>query len=234
MKPNRPLQAIAFFAALLAGCGGRQAPEPTASEPRSTEDGAVGDVPPLPEPEDYAAKLDSRERYWWQQPEDVVEMLRCKRGMTVVDLGSGTGYFIPYLSRAVGREGRVFALDVDRGMVERLYERVARDRMHNVTPVIVAVDDPSLTPRSADRILVVNTWHHLENRVEYAEKLFSALRTHGEILIVDFDMNSPKGPPPAHRLEPTVVADELEAAGFAVARIVENLPYQYAVRGFVR
>ena len=161
-------------------------------------------------------------------------MLHCEPGMTVVDLGAGTGYFLPYLSRAVGRDGRVLALDVDRGMIDHLFARVAKERIHNVTPVVVPPDDPCLTPRSVDRILIVNTWHHLDDRIAYAELLRTGLRHEGELLIVDFEVDSPKGPPSQFRVAPADVAAELEAAGFAVARVSESLPYQYVVRGFVR
>lgn len=219
---------------LVMGCGGTQPPESTPSPSEGAVPGASGEPSGLPAPQSYAAELDSRERYWWQQPEQVVDMLRCEPGMTVVDLGAGTGYFLPYLSRAVGRDGRVLALDASRDMVEHLFARVARERLRNVTPVIVAYDDPSLTPRSADRILVVNTWHHLPNRVEYAERLRAALRTGGELLVVDFEVDSPEGPPPDHRLEPLQVAEELESAGFSVARLSEKLPYQFVIRGVVR
>lgn len=240
----RTLTSTAILAALTLpmGCGGARPTERSSPAADVQTPGSVGEPssPPhpepsgLPDPESYAAQMDARERFWWQQPQKVVDMLRCAPGMTVVDLGAGTGYFLPFLARAVGRNGRVLALDASRAMVERLFERVARERLRNVKPVVVPFDDPSLTPRSADRVLVVNTWHHLPNRIEYAERLRSALRTGGEVLVVDFEMDSPRGPPPEHRLEPLRVADELEAAGFAVSRLSETLPYQFVIRGVVR
>ncbi|MEM7138754.1 MAG: methyltransferase [Myxococcota bacterium] len=215
---------IFVVAAIIVGCGGsteRPPPAPT------------GTSPALPSPESYAAQLDSEERYWWQRPERVVELLRCAPGMTVVDLGAGTGYFVPYLSRAVGLSGRVLALDVDPAMIDTLSRRVVRERLHNVTAVRVSDDDPALTPRSTDRVLVVNTWHHLENRTAYAEALGSALRTGGELLVVDFTEDSPKGPPESHRLPPGQVLSELRQAGFEADLVEAGLPYQYVVRGRV-
>lgn len=215
---------------LLSACGGQtSANTRAASEGQATETSPV----PLPDPAVYAAELDAKERYWWQQPEAVVEMLACAPGMTIVDLGAGPGYFIPYLSRAVGPSGRVYALDVDPTMVEHLVRRVAQERLHNVTPVLVPPENPSLSPRAADRVLVVNTWHHLTDRVAYAKHLREALRPGGQVLVVDFDANSPEGPPAAHRLSPETVVGELRAAGFAVAQLEESLPYQYAIGGTV-
>jgi predicted methyltransferase len=84
-----------------------------------------------------------------------------------------------------------------------------------------------------DRILVVNTWHHISNRVSYAEKLLAALRPGGLLLIVDFTMDSPEGPPPRLRLTNDTVVRELETAGFTVDVVEESLPYQYVIGGRV-
>lgn len=228
------IPAIVLLAALGSGCGGSSSqPSTTALTPEPRHGHSSGTHEGLPDPQTYAAKMDAKERYWWQRPEQVVELLECMPGLTVVDLGAGTGYFLPYLSSAVGRSGRVLALDVERPMVDILYQRVRRDRLYNVSPRVVPPDDPVLPPRSVDRVLVVNTWHHLTDRVAYAEKLRRALRPGGRILIVDFDENSPEGPPVEFRLLPNTVVGELESAGFAAEVLKESLPYQYAIVGRV-
>jgi cyclopropane fatty-acyl-phospholipid synthase-like methyltransferase len=164
-------------------------------------------------------------------PEVVVERLGCGPGMTVVDLGAGTGYFVHYLSNTVGPEGRVLALDTDRAMVDALNARLERDGLRNVKPAMITADDPALTARSVDRILIVNTWHHISDRVEYAKKLLAALGPDGLLLIVDFTIESPHGPPPQMRLTNDTVRRELEAAGFETELVEAPLPYQYLVAG---
>jgi cyclopropane fatty-acyl-phospholipid synthase-like methyltransferase len=72
--------------------------------------------------------------------------------MTVVDLGAGTGYFLRYLSEAIGHEGRVLALDLSRSSIDWMSSRIEREGLQNVRPVMVAPDDPALSPRSVDRI----------------------------------------------------------------------------------
>ena len=116
--------------------------------------------------------------------------------------------------------------DVDHPTVDILYQGVRGDRLYNVSPGVVPADNPALTPRSVDRVLVVNTWHHLIDRVAYAEKLRGALRSGGLVLIVNFDENSPKGPPSEFRLTPSTVVGELESAGFSAEVLEESLPYQ--------
>jgi cyclopropane fatty-acyl-phospholipid synthase-like methyltransferase len=179
--------------------------------------------------ERFAAIFDDPERDEWQMPAHVVELLAIEPGMTVVDLGAGTGYFLPHLAAAVGPEGRVVALDVEPNMVRHMEERIAREGIANVEARVAATDDPGLDPGSVDRVLIVDTWHHIEGRERYAARLRDALRAGGTVTIVDFTRESPHGPPPAMRLSAEAVVEELRAAGLAPAIREERLPYQWVV-----
>jgi predicted methyltransferase len=80
--------------------------------PTPTHEHSSGSERGCPDVQTYSDQLDEPERDEWQRPKVVIELLECRAGMTVVDLGAGTGYFLRYLSEAVGREGRVLALDI--------------------------------------------------------------------------------------------------------------------------
>src|SRR5690606_18320295 len=107
----------------------------------------------------------------WQRPDEVVELLTIPAGGHVVDIGAGTGYFLPYLSVAVGADGRVEGLDVSTPMVEYMQQRIETEGLGNASARVVPGDDPELTEASIDRVLIVNTWHHIPERIAYAEKL---------------------------------------------------------------
>ncbi len=231
---QRVILRVAAALVLCSACGPR-APEARKPAPPVAAESSSGGAPStLPNAEHYADRLDEKSRDEWQNPEEVVALLDCRPGSTVVDLGAGTGYFLGYLSKAVGPEGRVLALDVERSMVDRMYERIDREQLRNVRPDTIEPDDPALGPRSVDRVLVVNTWHHIEGRAGYAAKLRQALRPDGRILIVDFTEQSPVGPPQAHRLSIDTVRSELRSAGLHVRVLEETLPHQYVVEGRVR
>ncbi len=149
-------------------------------------------------------------------------------GMIVADIGAGTGYFEPWLSRAVGPSGSVLALDVEPDMVRYLTERAARERLNNVKPAQVATDDPKLPKGKVDRVLIVDTWHHIPARELYATKLREGLAPGGTITVVDFTKESAHGPPPEHRLTPEQVVGDLQAAGLH-ASVTLQLPEQYVV-----
>lgn len=181
--------------------------------------------------ERFAAVFDHPERAEWQRPEEVIELLALEPSMRVVDLGAGTGFFLPYLSAAVGADGAVIALDTESAMIDYLTQRIAREELANVRARRVAPSDPELEPGSVDRILIVDTWHHVEDRSAYAARLAGALAPSGRLMIVDFTMDADPGPPIEMRLAPETVRGELESAGFRARILEEDLPHQYIVLG---
>lgn len=181
--------------------------------------------------EEWSARFDSPERDAWQKPEEVVALMEVEPGTTVVDLGAGTGYFLAHLSAAVGEDGRVLALDPEPDMVRFMTERAEREGLSNVEPRRIPYDDPELDDASVSRVLIVNTWHHIEDRAAYAAKLRQALAPGGRVVVVDFTKDSPSGPPVEERLEPAQVVAELEAGGLEAGQVEEPLPRQYVVVG---
>jgi SAM-dependent methyltransferase len=109
--------------------------------------------------------------------------------------------------------------------------RVKKNGLGNVTVQKVAAHDPGLADGSVDRLLVVDTWHHLPRRGQYAAALNRALRPGGFVAVVEFTAESPQGPPARARLSPATVIADLEAGGFSARTIPENLPFQYVVIG---
>src|SRR5882762_1335037 len=83
----------------------------------------------------------------WQKPDRVVAALGLRRGQVVGEIGAGPGYFTLRLARAVGRSGHVYAVDPESGVLEALRARLARARVHNVTPILALGHDPLLPPR---------------------------------------------------------------------------------------
>ncbi len=173
--------------------------------------------------------FDSPERAARQMPEHVIEIMKIEPGMAVVDLGAGTGYFLPYLSQAAGRDGTVLALDIEQSLVDYITERSEKEGLGNVEARVVAPDDPGLKPQSVDRILIVNTWHHLPDQVAYAKKLADALSPQGILFIVDVMLESEMGPPKKHRIPPEKMKTILETSGLKATIEPEDLPDQYIV-----
>ncbi len=133
---------------------------------------------------DYCA-LASRDG--WQRPHDVIRALELAPGARVADLGAGDGYFVPFLADAVGPDGRVFAVDVDVDALTALEERVARQGLERVQVVEASYEDSKLAEASVDLVLLVNTFHHIEDRPAYFRRLKSALAPGARVAIIDPD-----------------------------------------------
>ncbi len=181
--------------------------------------------------EQWAKEFDDPTRDAWQKPAEVIAAMRLAPGMTAVDLGAGTGYFLPHLSRAVGPQGKVIALDIEPDMIRYMKERAAREGLANVEARVVPLDDPSLAAGSVDRLLIADTWHHVDGRPAYAQKLAAALAPGGAVYVVDFTAEAHRGPPREHRLPPAQVASELASAGLVTRIVPSGLPDQYIVEG---
>lgn len=179
----------------------------------------------------WSKRFDAPGRKDWQKPEEVTELMEIEPGMTVADIGAGTGYFLGYLSNSVGIHGKVLGLDVEPTMVDFMTDRAKREDWSNVEVRTVQTDDPGLHGGTVDRILIVNTWHHIDDRERYSRKLYDALTPGGEILVVDFTHQSSHGPPVSQRLRPEEVMAELQAGGLDVEILKESLPDQYIVFG---
>lgn len=174
--------------------------------------------------------FDNPKRKAWQKPAEVVKLMSLKEGMSVADIGAGTGYFLPYLRAGVGSKGKVWGLDLAAPLVKHMNQRAKKAGWSNVKAVQVSPNDPKLKAKSVDRILIVNTWHHIGRRVEYAKKLKASLKPGGSLFVVDFTMEAKRGPGKKHRLTPTQVSKELTLAGFKVSVAKETLPEQYIVK----
>jgi predicted methyltransferase len=180
------------------------------------------------DPERWAKVFDDPSRATWQKPEEVVAALGLVPGMTAADLGAGTGYFTAALSRAVGQKGVVLSIDPEPEMVEYLGKRAHREGLANVVPVLALYEDPFLPPGRVDRVLIVDTYHHIDDRQAYFHRLGADLAPGGRVAIVDFHKRPlPVGPPPEAKLEREVVVAEMQKAGFRLAAEPTFLPYQY-------
>lgn len=178
----------------------------------------------------YIARQESAERVAWQKPEQVVEALGLKPGQVACDIGAGPGFFALRLARAVGERGTVFAVEVEPRIIEVLRQRIEDAGARNVVPVLGLPGDPLLPLRSCDVILMVNVFHHVQERVGYLQRLARSLRPGGRIVNVDFHKRElPVGPPVDQKISREQFLGDAQRAGLRVVAQPELLPHQYVV-----
>jgi arsenite methyltransferase len=166
----------------------------------------------------------------WQYPERVIEALEIQPGDRVAEIGAGSGYWLPWLSEAVGTEGRVYAVEVDSKLVENLESFVAEHELRNVEVILGAYDDPRLPKESIDLAMTVLTYHHIEGRIEYFDRLRQDLRAGGRVAHLD---DRPDAEPPiswfqsdGHWTDPEAVTEEMTGAGYRRLSAFDFLPAQ--------
>lgn len=175
--------------------------------------------------EHWARVFDDPGRDAWQKPHQVIEALALKPDAVVADIGSGTGYFAVRLAHFVPR-GRVYGVDTEPDMVKHLAERARREGLGNLFAVAGAPDDARL-PDKVDLILMVDVYHHIEQRESYLRKLARSLKPGGRIAVIDFNAKSTMGPPPSQRIAAKRVLAEMAGAGYRLQGEHDFLPNQY-------
>jgi ubiquinone/menaquinone biosynthesis C-methylase UbiE len=175
--------------------------------------------------EHWAEVFDDPGRDVWQMPHRVIETLALKPDDAVADIGAGTGYFAVRLAHFLSR-GRVYAVDIEPDMVKYLAERAKREGADNVTAVAGMPDDARL-PGKVDLVIMVDTYHHIEQREAYFRKLAHWFKPGGRVAIIDFNAKSKMGPPPTQRIASERVVAEMAKAGYGFQREHTFLPNQY-------
>jgi SAM-dependent methyltransferase len=173
----------------------------------------------------WAKQFDAPERDAWQKPDEVVAALALPKDAVVADVGAGTGYFAVRLAAAVPA-GRVIGLDVEADMVRHMDERAKALGLTNMQGRLTPTDSAALDD-GTDLVLVVDTYHHISDRVPYFKALRQKLSARGRLAIIDFRVDSERGPPATHKIGPETVQAELAAAGFVLSTSHAFLPDQY-------
>jgi len=178
-------------------------------------------------PPEKLGELEGPDRDEWQQPERIMDALAIADGSRVADIGAGGGWFTVRLARRVGPNGRVYAEDIQRQMIESSDRRVQREGLLNVATIIGTPLDPRL-PEDLDAVLMVDTYPQLDDPVGLLTHIRRSLSPTGRLGIVDFKTDV-LGPGPAldERLEPDVIVRDAERAGLRLHAHETFLRYQY-------
>ncbi|MBI3599606.1 MAG: class I SAM-dependent methyltransferase [Nitrospinae bacterium] len=177
---------------------------------------------------EYIQRMESPDRVEWQMPEKVVDYLAIKNGDTVADIGAGSGYFTVIFSKRVGDMGKVYAVDIEKDMIEYTKKRSQKEGLNNMNYILAKPDDPLLPKSSVDLIFICDTYHHIEKRDNYIKILKDVMKKDGRLVIVDFHaVNTPVGPPQNMRIPKEKTVKEILSAGFKAEAEYFFLPYQY-------
>lgn len=149
------------------------------------------------------------------EAEDIMNRAGIRPGMTVADIGAGEGYYTVRLAERVGPDGRVLAEDVMPEVIDALSSRITREDWKNVSVRLGTAADPKLPAGSFDRILMVHMYHEISEPYAFLWNLSPALKTDGEIIVVDADRSTDQ-----HGTPPRLLACEFAAMGFRLEELI--------------
>jgi ubiquinone/menaquinone biosynthesis C-methylase UbiE len=158
-------------------------------------------------------KVIEADRDHWQRPDDIIRALNLRDGNTVVDLGSGAGYFALKLSGTVGPKGEVLAVDLRQLSLFFLRVRALLQWKNNIRIIVGAPADPHLSGTAVDAVLIANTYHELTDPQSILRHISVALRQGGRLVIVDRAPSTGEG---HHHAMPEGVEADLRKVGFNV------------------
>ena len=201
----------------------------TIAQPRGVHP-VSGRVFALPMGVQGAPWLDRREREEEENPDLAMRLMRVERGSTVADIGAGSGYYTMRLARAVRETGRVYAVDIQQGMLDILQKTVARERLTNVVPVLGATGDPKLPANALDLVLMVDVYHEFQQPQAMLQRVKEALKPGGRLVLLEYRAEDPDVPIlPEHKMTKAQVKLEVEHEGFRQQRVYDDLPWQHLI-----
>jgi ubiquinone/menaquinone biosynthesis C-methylase UbiE len=179
---------------------------------------------------DGAPWLTRPEREEEEQPDRALDEIGVAQGSAVADIGAGSGAITWRLAERTGPTGKVYAVDIQRRMIELLRQNMAQRKISNVEPVLGAVDDPKLPPASVDLEVLIDVYHEFSHPQEMLRHLRDALKPGGRMVLLEYRGEDPSIPiRPEHKMTVAMVKAEIEPEGFHLTKTIETLPRQHII-----
>ena len=177
-----------------------------------------------------ASWLDRASRQREEAPEEALTLIGLRPGMTVADVGAGSGYMTTRIARLVGPAGKVYAEDIQPAMLQIVQEKAKTGKLTNVAVVLGTDVDAMLPAESVDLALLVDVYHEFQHPQEMLRSIRRSLKPDGRLVLVEYRKEDPTIPiAPTHRMSVADARTEVEAEGFTFDRTVEDLPRQHII-----
>jgi ubiquinone/menaquinone biosynthesis C-methylase UbiE len=168
-------------------------------------------------------KRASEPRY---QSTKIINTLAINQGEVIADIGSGGGHFTFQFAEAVGRDGHVYAIDVNQKLLDYVQQQAETNGYQNITVHCVTNTNLMLPPNTFDLLFIRNVYHHLPDRIQYFKKLHHVLKSSGRIVIIEYTRHGFFRRLLRHYVPHETIISEMRQAGYQVAESFTFLPDQ--------
>jgi FkbM family methyltransferase len=186
-----------------------------------------------PDVKEFVGKFETESREIYAKRKDILEKCQVKPGLAVADVGAGTGLFTRLFAEAVGKEGKVYAVDIAPKFIEHIEKTCKEAGLKNVKGVVCKPDSAGLEEGSVDLVFICDTYHHFEFPNRTMASIHRALRPGGQVVLIDFHRVEGKSSEwvLGHvRAGQDVFVKEIESAGFKAVGEEKFLKENYFVR----
>jgi ubiquinone/menaquinone biosynthesis C-methylase UbiE len=166
------------------------------------------------ETKEWIQNLDRPERIAGLKIDEVLAVLKLKPGDNVADIGSGTGAFSLPFAKAVAPSGKVYAVDIDPGLLDYIAQKAKKENVANIQTVKGEFSDPKLPTHDVDLAFFHDVLHHIQNRQAYLKALGTYIKPTGRIALIEMNRDDPKTP---HRNSPEMLLSKDEVKNWMAA-----------------
>ncbi len=176
------------------------------------------------------AWLDRSQRAREETPDRALELIGITPGLSVADVGAGTGYMTLRIAKLVGPAGKVYANDVQPAMLSTIQAKAQQQQVANIEIVQGVEDDARLPADAIDLALLVDVYHEFRQPQAMLQSIRRSLRPDGRLVVIEYRKEDPRIPIAAtHRMSIAEARAEIEPEGFGFERVIAGLPRQHII-----
>lgn len=163
----------------------------------------------------------------WQDAGEIMQLMSISKGMKVADIGCHEGYMTIHLSNFLGKEGKVYAVDIVEKRIKKLKSIIKEEKRTNVVPILGKPDNPLLPKNTLDAVIIMDTYHEIDAYKKVLKKVYQSLKKSGRLLILEEISThrikkSRKSQTDSHDIALRYVKQELIEAGFSISKEIPN------------
>lgn len=177
-------------------------------------------------------KLDSDDRKKQMPPKETLKRMLVTEGIDLLDIGAGTGYFSIPASQIVGEQGKVYAVDTSKEMLEELEQKFKQKDIKNIELIEGNNYNTNIKDNTVDYIFLSNVLHEVEDKILFLSNYLEKLYPEGKLGIIEFKkIEATKGPPIEHKISQEQLKEYFDKLDIEIIKEVDINEIQYGIVG---